>query len=235
MTIDAKDLRELYQSRVAEESPATREACPSIDQLIKSFSADCSLETKDGIVEHISHCAPCAQEFDFIRRLRAQEKAFAEDLEKMRLPSGTKSHKVESARHPFFRRPAWKYASIMAVIIAIFGGVIFFRQWRDTKIGRGKQPLPLSLTQPLGRTTESSPLIFKWQGIKGGEVYSVEIYDESLRILWESPKTAAMEMGLPPSVQTQLIINKTYFWGVTAFSQGAKIGESEVRPFQIVE
>ncbi|MHB8093584.1 MAG: anti-sigma factor [Candidatus Aminicenantales bacterium] len=235
MTIDDKNLRGLYQSHVAEESPMTREACPSVDRLLESFDADCSREAKDSIVDHISHCALCAQEFDFIRRLRAQEKALTEDLEKIKVASEAKIRKAEKARLPFFRRLAWKYAPILAVIIAIIGGVIFLHQGRDMKIGRGKQFLPLSLIQPLGRATESLPLVFKWQGIKGGEFYKIEIYDEALRLIWESPKAAATELALPPSVQTQLTRSKTYFWCVTAFGQGVKIGESEVRPFQIAD
>jgi hypothetical protein len=235
MTIDDKDLRGLYQSHVAEESPMTREDCPSIDQLLKSFGADCSRETKDGIVDHISHCALCAKEFDFIRRLRTQEKALTEDLEKMQAASEAKARNDEKARRPFFRRLAWKYAPILAVVIAIIGGVIFFRQGRDMRTERGKQLLPLSLIQPLGRTTESLPLVFKWQGIKSGEFYTVEIYDESLKLIWESPKAAAIELALPPPVQTQLILSKTYFWSVTAFGRGAKVGESEVRPFYIAD
>ena len=66
MKIKHKDLQQLYKYFVMENIPESRKNCPPSKEIINFFRAKLSEKQKTNIIDHITHCYYCAQEFEFI-------------------------------------------------------------------------------------------------------------------------------------------------------------------------
>jgi hypothetical protein len=235
MKIDNKGLQRIYQAYVAGKDRESREACPSPDSLRRSFDPTSTRDEKDAIVDHLSQCSSCAQEFDFLRQLLDRERELAEKLDDIR---GSRHggrfilRKVVSAVFPRFEK---RYATVFLLVIGMIAGVLMLRHGLGRNDGRGKTPPPLELIQPLGRVPPASPLIFKWEPLPAPAAYVIELYDEALNQIWEGPKIMVGTSALPASAMGRLARNKTYYWAVTAYDQNGNKRESELRSFFLTD
>jgi len=235
MKIDNEGLQRIYQAYVAGKGRESRESCPSPDCLRRSFDSISSQAEKDAIVDHLSQCHSCAQEFDFLRQLSDRERELAKTLENIR---GSQHRgrfilrKVLSAVFPRFEK---RYAIVLLLGIGMIAGVLMLRHGLGHNNGRGKTPPPLWLIQPLGRVPGASPLIFKWEPLPEPATYVIDLYDEALNQIWEGPKLMVSASALPASAMRTLARNKTYYWTVTAYDQNGNKRESELRPFFLAD
>ena len=235
MKIDNEDLQRIYQAHVAGKGQESREACPSLDFLRKSFDPTSTRVEKDAIVDHISQCPSCAQEFDFLRQLSDREWELAQKLDGIR---GSRHggrfilRKALSAVSPRFEK---RYATVFLLVIGMIAGVLMLRHGLGRNDGRGKTPPPLGLIQPLGRVPAASSLIFKWEPLPGPAAYVIELYDEALNQIWEGAKITVSASTLPASAMGMLARNKTYYWAVTAYDQNGNKRESGLRSFFLTD
>ena len=235
MKIGNEDLQRIYQAHVAGKGQESREACPSLDFLRKSFDPTSTRVEKDTIVDHISQCPSCAQEFDFLRQLSDREWELAQKLDGIR---GSRHggrfilRKALSAVSPRFEK---RYATVFLLVIGMIAGVLMLRHGLGRNDGRGKMPPPLGLIQPLGRVPAASSLIFKWEPLPGPAAYVIELYDEALNQIWEGAKITVSVSALPASAMGKLARNKTYYWAVTAYDQNGNKRESGLRSFFLTD
>jgi hypothetical protein len=235
MKIDNKSLQQIYQAYVAGKDWKSIESCPPLDSLRRSFDPTSTQNEKDAIVNHISQCPSCAKEFDFLRKLSAQERELANKLENIQGSRYGNLFTFRKALSSIFPRFEKKYATIFLLVIVLITGVLVFRHGLGRDDGRGKKPPPLRLIQPLGQVPAASPLIFKWELLPGPAVYVVELYDEALNQIWQGPKIAASASALPASTVSKLAQNRTYYWAVTAFDQNGNKRESGLRSFLLTD
>ena len=235
MKIGNEDLQRIYQAHVAGKGQESREACPSLDFLRKSFDPTSTRVEKDAIVDHISQCPSCAQEFDFLRQLSDREWELAQKLDGIR---GSRHggrfilRKALSAVSPRFEK---RYATVFLLVIGMIAGVLMLRHGLGRNDGRGKMPPPLGLIQPLGRVPAASSLIFKWEPLPGPAAYVIELYDEALNQIWEGAKITVSASTLPASAIGMLARNRTYYWAVTAYDQNGNKRESGLRSFFLTD
>lgn len=235
MKIDNRGLRRIYQAYVAGKRRESRESCPSLDSLRRSFDTASTQNEKDTIIDHLSQCSFCAQEFDFLRKLSSWEWELTKELDYAR--GSQHGHrfnlrKAVSTVSPYFEK---KYAVILLLVICMITGILIFRRELIRDNGRGKTPPPLELIQPLGRVPVASPLIFKWEHLPSPAAYIIELYDEALNLIWESPKITVKTSTLPASIMGRLAQNRTYYWAVTAYDQNGNKRESELRSFFVTD
>jgi len=235
MKIDNKGLQRIYQAYVAGKDRESIESCPSFDSLRKSFDPTATRDEKDAIVDHISQCPSCAQKFDFLRQLSAQERELAEKLDDIQGSRRGGRFTLRKALCSVFPRFEKRYATVFLLVIGLITGVLVLRHGLGRNDGRGKTPPHLGLIQPLGQVSAASPLIFKWEPFPGPAAYVVELYDEALNQIWESPKIAINTSVLPASAMGRLARNKTYYWAVTAFDQNGNKRESGLRSFLLTD
>jgi len=235
MKIDNKGLQQIYQAHVAGKGRESRESCPSLDSLRRSFDPASTRDEKDAIVDHISQCPFCAQEFDFLRQLSAQERELAEKLDDIQGSRHGGRFTLRKAISSVFPRFEKRYATVFLLVIGLITGVLVLRHGLGRNDGRGKTPPPLGLIQPLDQVPAASPLIFKWEPLPGPAAYVVELYDEALNQIWEGPKIAISTSVLPASIMGKLARNKTYYWAVTAFDQNGNKRESGLRSFFLTD
>jgi hypothetical protein len=248
MNIKDKDLQRLYKAYVMDKIPSSRKNCPSLKRIIDIFSPNSSQKQKTKIIEHITHCAYCAQEFDFNLQIFRRELSLTNQIdhllaiEKEIISVNKESNQAYSPtkkkQRLFFPRFSWKFAaSLITVALIIFSLSIlsiknslhFFAKKED----RGKSIYLIHLIEPVDKTFSKSSLGFRWSEFKDAKYYTLELFDETLLRIWESPKIYNNQCTLPYEIAKKLTAKKSYFWMVTGFSQEGKQVESNLEEFSL--
>jgi len=247
MEIDDKDLQRLYREYVMEKIPLTRKNCPPTKDIINFFKAKLSEKRKTEIVDHITNCCYCLQEFDFILQTLRSEKTLSEEIGN--LIQSKKETSIEEQRKrifPFFRKIwnafpphlSWKYALyFIGIVVIVLGFVVlsekyYFKQLRKQE-ERGKGILSVNLIEPTKGVYARSRLVFKWNEIRDCDYYLLELFDETLLPVWKSSKLFKSQFILPNEIAEKLVSNKTYFWAITVYFPDGKLLESKIEEFSL--
>lgn len=246
MKINNKDLKDLYRSYIIDNTPPNRKNCPPTKEIINLFGKT-SKKQKLRIIDHISSCYLCLQEFEFILKTLRIEKKLSADIGNLLrkeqdylLIKGAVDKKDFSRIKKIFLcfpQISWKYASLFAGIILLISVVatLFILQNNEKKEYRGAQLTPIKLFEPLIGKYSKSILKFRWVEIKGSDYYVIELFDEALRPIWKSKKIYTNHTVLPKRILESLRENKKYFWMISAyFSDGRKV-ESRLEYFNLTE
>ena len=196
------------------------------------------------IIDHMTNCHFCAQEFQFILCIFRFEKKLNEELcrhllSQKKMPqikrivkqNYKKSFQKQMILQSFF---SWKYAiPLFGVAIIIFALSLFqnfrYKEYRtiDTK--------GIQLIEPINIKYSKSSLVFEWKDYKGSNYYLFELFDKTLLSVWKSKKIFKNFVLLPDEVVKNLDINKKYYWMITAFLPSGKKVESNIAEFILID
>lgn len=222
MTLRDDDLKRLYRSYVARRSRPDRKACPSWKELSDFFENRTRRKKKLKIVDHVTSCSACAEEFEFLRQVRQLGKHIAQVAERQRPPSPSGRVGVSIL---------WRYSSVAAgVMLALASLAIIIQRWSNPGMTRAA-PSAVILTIPNQTHPASFPLTFEWKKFQGAEVYILELFDEALLPVWKSSETELTHLALPEGIGIRLPLNRRYFWMITAYRGGERTAESALVPF----
>ena len=101
--------------------------------------------------------------------------------------------------------------------------------------GRGDLETNVRLVEPVNDKFEKSHLVFTWKDHKGANSYALDLFDESLRLIWKSPNLRETQYHLPPDIIQKLEPNHAYFWMITVAMQNGTIIESPLANFFLVQ
>lgn len=246
MKITYDDLKRAYKSHIRRRIPSSREGCPPAEKIFSVFDKSTSPADKEKIIDHVTGCSYCLQEFELLQGfLREEEKAVEDIASYLRAKDG--STRIPGKRPKILEillgprvqaRPLWRLAaaSLFAVIITglfLIGIKSFFRTPEDKE--RGRLPGQVHLISPVRGQKVETPLVFRWEGTPSAEYYQLEIFDESLLPLWKSSRIEEVYYELSPQAAGIIKENKAYFWTITAwFIDGTK-RESPLEEFTLGE
>lgn len=249
MKINNKELQRLYKAYIRQKVPSTRKNCPSIKKIMDFFSGKTSKKQKTKIVDHITSCNFCAQEFEFfLQTLRYKlkinreiddfllsNKAISENREK----SNSVVSGLRKRQNTFFPKFSWKYSSLLlgGAVITIIFIILFFKTnliQIPAKIQQRSEIAPqIKLIEPIGKNYSKTPLSFKWSELKDSDYYIIELFNETLTLVWKSDKIYKNHYFLPRTLTKKLVKNKVYFWLVTALLPNRKKVESPLEEFTL--
>jgi len=233
MKISLKDLKRIYRDFIIEKTPPSRKNCPPQENLLKFSRSKLSEKQKSKIIDHITQCSYCVQEFKFTLQILKDEKNFIEEIGKVLRAKGDPLI-ARRNKKIFFPILSWKYVSLFIGSIIIIFTVIIFTNLEKREY-RGPNLRQIYLIEPVNKKYSRSPLIFKWGSVKRSEYYVLELFDQTLYPVWKSQRIFKNQVILPLEIATKLKENKTYFWMVTAsLHQGGKI-ESRLEKFTITK
>lgn len=233
MKISNDDLKKMFKSHIIESTLLSRKNCPPINDIINLFRSELSETKKSKIIDHLSSCYYCLQEFEFILKTLRIGKNLSTDIRSL-----LRKEKIFYRRKkliPFFPWISWKYASLLSgiALLAFLFIIIFTIQNKEKKEFRGNFLTSIKLIEPLKGKYSKSLLKFRWIEIKGSDYYIIELFDEALRPIWKSNKIYTNSVVLPKIVSKKLTENKKYFWILSAyFPDGEKI-ESRIECFTL--
>jgi len=250
MKINNEDLQRLYRAYVEEKIPLSRKNCPTTKDIIVFFKAKSSEKHKTKIVDHITQCSWCIQEFEFILKTLRYKQILSKQIGNLLISEKNisivkrKSDRTlfhsRKRQFPFFLRLSWTYALLFfGALIAIFSFIFLLDKFQFQHLrkqeDRGKKIIPINLIEPINRTYAKSQLVFKWNELKELDYYVLELFDETLIPIWKSPKIFKNQFVLPNEVTKELIKNKAYFWMVTASFRDGRLIESGVEKFYLTD
>lgn len=232
MNSDHENLREAFQALATADPPLDRECCPSVDIIATSFEPGASKRDKRRIVDHLSKCAWCREEFGLYSDLQAYHSRLLNDPElgmnggPSRAPSWSVSTLTSSL---------WSYACLLIGFALVVGALLLVIRNADFSEVRRAATTAISLVYPRMTHNKADELVFRWKHYAPAERYVLELFDSSLLLVWSSPPIPETRIGLPTELVPQIDAGASFYWMVTAYAGSAKIGESELRRFVIRE
>jgi hypothetical protein len=91
----------------------------------------------------------------------------------------------------------------------------------------------IALVCPASSVAGPEELVFRWEAFNRAEYYIVELFDEDLLPVWNSHHIDGIQVRVPSEQRLDMRSGTVYFWMVTAYSEGIKIGESRLARFKI--
>jgi len=244
MKIKHKDLQKLYKAYMMENIPQSRKNCLLPKEIINFFKSKLSEKQKIKIIDHMTNCYCCAQEFEFILQTLRDEKKLNEEIGKLlqskenitaiRKRAKRNISNTGKMKKIFFPILSWKYVLLLIGAIIIISALVTFQNLGKREY-RGTNLTQVHLIEPINGKYSKSSLVFKWNEFKDSEYYILELFDETLFQIWKSNKIFKNHVILPTEIAKMLNENKIYFWMVTAFlTDGIKI-ESEIEEFTLTD
>ncbi|MGB8960185.1 MAG: hypothetical protein WCC00_14345 [Candidatus Aminicenantales bacterium] len=215
MRIDDDQLKELFRGYAASRKPLTRNECPSPEVLASSFEPSASVRKKKKVVDHISGCSFCREEFMMLFEIQKREPSRLGVLSQGR-----------SSRYPL-----WQYACVLLGLGLVMTSFFVSVHQKELSSVERSAERGITLLGPKADQSLSGSFVFRWRGRSASDYYILELFDDALLPIWTSGKIQELQIPIPPEVYTTLRPGRSYFWMVTAFSQGAKTEESHLGRF----
>jgi hypothetical protein len=237
MKLNIRDLREVYKAGIKDKIPQTRTSCPSPKKMLHIFRGNIRQKKKIKIVDHITNCYYCSQEFEFIvQALRYEKKMnkIAEELITKKVEEHASKHKIINSSSPLLK---WGYVTLIAscfLALSMTAIFIVFPRIEKSKY-RGFSFDKVELVKPRKKIITKLTQAFEWKAVQGADYYVFELFDETLYPIWISDKIIINSIILPREISSRLEGNKSYYWMVTAFFQRGTKKESILKEFQLKE
>ncbi len=233
MKINNEELKKIYRSSIKHNIPISRKDCPSFKKMVKFFEKKLSKKQNTKIIDHITNCSYCMQEFEFIQKTFKLKKTLTKGMEKL-FP--VDKQKSASKRKIKFLLPSfsWTAAIVLSVFIIITSAYLFLKD-SEKETFRGDEIFSVKLIKPLGSFKSEESVLFKWKKVKNTDYYTIELFDEALISIWKSKKVDKNFIIFPKEKSNLIIKNKQYFWTVTAYLDNDRVVESNIGKFIIMD
>jgi hypothetical protein len=231
MKISHRDLKELYRDYLEDKPPVSRAKCPSPQDITDCLRGESSNNRRNQIIDHIFQCVYCQKEFEFALEIIREEEKFIHDLGTIIKEKNHRKKNKFFQLHPF--RPAWIYSIIFIIGIILIS--LFVQNISEEIKYRGAESHSVTLVTPNKKTILKTQIEFEWKHVQNSDYFILEIFDESLYPIWKSNKITINHTLLSEEITTRLLIQKTYYWMVTAFLSDGKKIESRLQDFVIFD
>ena len=238
MKIAQSDLKKIYRDYLREQVPRSSDHCVEEGHWPDFFGGRLSRSSRGKLIDHITSCAACAREFELFLEMERAKNALAAEIGNLvrsgQEPPGPAIDRRPSRRFHF----RWEYGLAFSGI-AILALVLALSLVRRPGIPaipdvtRGNQPAEIELQRPLDESTRTQGLEFRWKSRDSYESFVIEIFDDSLRRIWQSPPLTQSRLFIPKEIFDPLENGKTYYWMVTGTLRMDNKMESKLGAFKL--
>lgn len=230
MDRDNDILKKAFQASATFHRPLDRKHCPSLEALAQSFEPGASKRNKIIIVDHISKCSYCREEFKLYHDLQQLHLALSQNEREICI----NPLDVPIKFCPAIPRQLWSYASILLGLALISSVLFLFFHRTDMSEIRQTPSAAVLLVYPQSSHSISEELTFRWKELPSAQDYVLELFDDSLLPLWTSPRIQGLHVRLPSTLNQMIEVGRSYFWMITAYSGPMKTSESKLTHFVVV-
>ena len=228
MKMELNSLKELYQAYVASRIPITRKNCPSPRGLIKTIGPSGTFRKKKKLIDHISKCSYCKEEFFLVLKVNNYEDLVLFNIKDTFLKPDLGVNPTDSILTPSF---VIKCATILIGFFLISFSLFVIKKKDVSFNSLRRRNQVVQLINPDNVHILPYPLIFKWREFPKAQYYILELFDDTLLPVWISPKITGLKFQLPGEIVASLKKNMNYYWMISAFSSTGKIAESDLASF----
>ena len=225
------ELAEAYRRGLAEGEAAAPGACPEVEKIVACVRGKISKRERRQIVEHIAACGSCAKIAKAFLDITFQEERLFEALAKVRR-SELEQERVRARPRILARKPL---LAVLAGLAVVTGGVFVARRGQEPVALRGGLETEIVAVAPVKARVSRQELRFGWKPVRGATLYTVEVFDGTMGLIWKSPSTLATEAPPGASLLEGLKPGGSYFWRVTAERGDRKAIDSGLNEFTIRE
>lgn len=234
MKINNKEFAQIITDRPQNKTLLNKIKCPSPKKLTALLRSELSGRKRSHVMGHLANCSTCAREIIFINDLLKAEKNFdrkAAQVIAERHP--TPSKKIPSVRSPFpqFSWNRGVFATAAAFILVL--STIFLLVLPNKPAIERSAILQLEQISPNDISLSLNELVFQWKDISASDYYTVEIFDDSLSLVWRSERMTENKIIPSAELKQRLKPKATYCWMVTSFFKNGKHVESPMAKFNL--
>lgn len=231
MKVDDALLKELFRGYGATRRPLDRKKCPSSSEMVRSFESSSPIRKKKRIIDHISECSFCREEFLLLFEIQRSSPLLSS------IKDAT-AHYGPQIGSPIRSEPNhlrfWQYACSLLGLGLVISSLFLIVNQKDLSEVERTARTELILLSPKTDESVSRPLIFRWRGRTAIDYYVLELFDEALLPIWTSDKIRDIRVQLPPPIVSMLRPGRSYYWMVTSYSKGSETDESRLSHFRIL-
>jgi hypothetical protein len=231
MKVDDAILKELFQGYGTTRRSLDRKECPSPSEMVRSFESSSPIRKKKRIVDHVSECPFCREEFLLLFEIQRSSPSLSNIRD-------TKAHYGPQTGTPIRSEPNhlrfWQYACSLLGLGLVISSLFLIVKQKDLSEVERTARTELILLSPKTGESVSRPLIFRWRGRSAIDYYVLELFDEALLPIWTSDKIRDIQVQLPTPIISMLRPGRSYYWMVTSYSKGSETNESRLAHFRIL-
>jgi hypothetical protein len=245
MKIKYEDLKLLYRDHIRSQHPVSRLQCPSLEKIYSSLKGKNSQRYRIKLINHISHCRFCLDDFDILRSFLLHEKYMLAEIDQiipiaknqdyhLREIIGKYRHGKKQILINYLRKTAFYFPmlAIAFLIISLFTNRQLIKRVLFSDQNRSPLKSELVLLHPeCNKEYAIFDLVFKWNSIPRSDYYIIDIFDETLLPIWKSPPIFEPFLKFPAKNLQIIKPNKKYFWMVTAYRSDKTQIESNINCF----
>lgn len=233
MKISFLEMSRAYRSCLTEGVYSKQEDCPGIERIMAAVLSDLPAEEKQYIDNHAASCSMCSE---LLRK--AQEISFGIDryVDRYKILIN-QSGKGISHR----KKGLWSfiigYKPIVipaALLFIILSGIFIFvpRNGLNTRTSRSNEQI--TLIRPVDTRVALADLQFVWKEVPNSKSYFIELFDETLNLVWRSSYCIKNEMIVPADIKDDLKPG-LYYWIVNAIMNDDTSLKSDLKEFSIYQ
>jgi hypothetical protein len=239
MKITQNDLKRAYRDYLREQSPASTDPCIDEERWQDFLRDRLSRSSKGELIDHLTSCSKCAREFELLLEMKRSKNSLVAEIDSLLDSSQTPSESATVRPNPAQRLPfRWRFGLVFSGV-AIFSLILSTLLFRHPQIPpipdvtRGNPPIEIELQRPLNESTRKTGLEFQWKSRAPFDSYIIEIYDDSLLPVWQSPPLMKSRLSIPKEIFDSLENDKAYYWMVTGTLKINNITESRLGAFKL--
>jgi hypothetical protein len=227
--------------------PLSRLRCPPLKDIYCSLKGKYSRRRRARLINHISHCCFCADDFDVLRTIFHIEKdtlnEIAQIVQKRKdghiiVEENINVYRQMNGHMQIYVRRALSISlallAVAFVVIGLFTDRQSLKRFLFFDQDRSPQKNEIYLLYPTcDMEHKISTVIFKWISLPKADYYTIEIYDETLLPIWKSFPIFEPFFRLPANMPKAIRPQKKYFWTVTAYKSNKMLFESKISCFYL--
>ncbi|HNS05934.1 MAG TPA: hypothetical protein PK266_06095 [Candidatus Saccharicenans sp.] len=221
-----QNLKNLLASSLEAKEMVSRAGCPAPEELAKLFDPQVSLELKAKIVDHLFDCPACRQEFEL---LRLGENLAAEINKQLLPPQKSFRQKLCSVfSSSLFLKQVGAVATTLLIAFCFFYYLNNTAK-KDEQVERKAQEIQNMMMFEEMVASEPLHITLSWQPAEEALFYQVEVFNQNMYLVWQSPPTTETSLRLPEKIATDLKNGSYFFWQILIFCSDERIIDSPVR------
>jgi len=214
MKLNHEDLADYFRSHVMSKTDMLYDKCPSKEDIAKCFHPKTGEKYKIKIVDHVTTCAVCAEQFEAMRQIFTAGEAMEAELTEI-LSTRKAKERGKPGLFPFFLSMPMRIS--MAVGLVVLSLSLFFI-FQQKPVYRSSGTKMIEYLQPGQGALVRFPIMFTWKKISDADYYKIRLFDQELNHIFESSPLIENYFSFAEESKVNIIKGRTYFWKISAFT-----------------